>query len=421
MKKKLLIAIIVFVSALNNVPSQETFKLMFYNLLNYPIQDASKLQYLELILDDYKPDLFMVCELNNQTGADAILNSLQFINPSYESAIFVTNSSDDTIGDQNDLQNFIYFDSSKFILESQNQVPTLFRDFNHYTFKLNTTDQVSNPIILQVIVCHLKASQDDPNPDLRLQMVEDLTTYLDTFPGNDYVILGGDLNFYASDNTEPAFGELTDLTNNITFVDPANKVGNWHNNTTYLDVFSQSTRATDILGGAGGGFDDRFDFILTSENILTNPDIFYVNDSYQVFGNNGNINCYNQEINSINCDGSDFDVTIRNALYNMSDHLPITLKLQTNETLNTNNFNFKQTFSIIGSNIVKNKLSIKIDTNTFKSDFVFIYNILGQKIANYKTQNINLLQLNVSNLTNGIYYVVASNNNLKPLKFIKSD
>jgi hypothetical protein len=419
MKKKLLIIFIVFVCSLSNVFSQETFKLMFYNLLNYPLQDASKLQYLEIILDDYRPDLFMVSELNNQTGADAILNSLQFINPNYQSAVFVTNSSDDTIGDQNDLQNFIYFDSSKFILISQTQVQSIYRDFNHYKFKLNTVNQASNPIFIQVIVCHLKASRDDPNPALRLQMVNDLETYLDTFPSTDYVILGGDLNLYT--NTEPAFLELTDVTNNITFVDPANRVGSWHNNTSFIDVFTQSTRTQAGLGGATGGFDDRFDFILTSENMLTNPDIFYVNNSYQVYGNNGNINCYNQEINSSNCDGVDFNTTIRNVLYIMSDHLPVTLELQTNETLSTNNFNIKQAFSIIGSNIVKNELSIQIDTAIFKSDFVFIYNTLGQKIETYKVENINLLRINVSNLSNGLYYVVTSNSNLKPLKFIKSN
>jgi len=419
MKKKLLIVFIVFACGFNSAISQETFKTMFYNLLNFPDQSSSKLQYLEIILDVYRPDLFMVCELNNQTGADAILNSLQFINPNYQSAVFVTNSSDDTIGDQNDFQNFIYYDSSKFILESQTQIQTIFRDFNHYTFKLNTTDQISNPVIIHFIVCHLKSSQDDPNPDLRFLMVEDLTNYLDGFPNSDYFILGGDLNIYT--DSEPAFVELTDVTNNITFVDPANRVGSWHNNTTYIDVFTQSTRTQSSLGGANGGFDDRFDFILTSENMLTNPDIFYVNNSYQVFGNNANVNCYNQEINSSNCDGTDFSVTIRNALYNMSDHLPVTLELQTNETLSVNNYTVKQKFNIIGSNIVSDELLIEINPTLFDSDFVFIYNTLGHKIETYKVKNINLLQVNVSNLSNGIYYAVASNSNLKPLKFIKSN
>ncbi|VAV83309.1 Endonuclease/exonuclease/phosphatase [hydrothermal vent metagenome] len=419
MKKNRIIALLICLFGINTMFSQETFKIMHYNLLNYPLQDASKLQYLEVILDTYRPDLFTVNELNNQAGADAILSSLQFINPNYNSATFVTNSSDDNIGDQNDLQNFVYFDSSKFILISQTQVKTIFRDFNHYTFKLNTVNQAVNPIFIQVIVCHLKASSGTTNQNLRLQMVNDLETYLDTFPSTDYVILGGDLNLYTS--SEPAFVELTDVTNNITFVDPANSIGSWHNNTNYLDVFTQSTRTQTGLGGATGGFDDRFDFILTSESMLTNPDIFYVSNSYQVYGNNGNLNCFNSEINTNNCSGITFDATIRNALYNMSDHLPVTLELQTNETLSTISYTLTQAFRILGSNLVTDKLSIQIDTNKFKSDFIYIFNTLGQKIESFKVENLNLLQLNVSNLSNGIYYIAASNYDLKPLKFIKSN
>lgn len=67
------------------------------------------------------------------------------------------------------------------------------------------------------------------------------------------------------------------------------------------------------------------------------------------------------------------------------------------------------------------KLSIQIDTNKFKSDFIFIFNTLGPKIGSYIVQNLNLLQLNVSNLSNGIYYIGTSNYDIKPLKFIKSN
>lgn len=141
-----------------SLSAQENIKLMFYNVLNFPLEDAvpNRLQYLELILDDYRPDLFMICELNNESGADSILNALQFLNPNYDRAVFEFNTSDDTLSDQNDLQQMLYYDSSKFILESQTPVTTIFRDFNHYQLKLNTVNQNTNPILLDVIVCHLK-------------------------------------------------------------------------------------------------------------------------------------------------------------------------------------------------------------------------------------------------------------------------
>ena len=50
-------------------------------------------------------------------------------------ANFELNTSDDANGNQNDLQNLLFFDSSKFNLESQTIIPTVYRDFNHYKLK----------------------------------------------------------------------------------------------------------------------------------------------------------------------------------------------------------------------------------------------------------------------------------------------
>lgn len=250
------ILIIVMLLLSNNVYPQETFKAMFYNLLNFPLQEpASRIQYLDYILNDYKPDLFMVCELNNLEGATSLLNlTQQSINTNYVMANFVLNASDDNIGDQNNLQNLIYYDSTKFILEYQTQIPTIFRDFNRYTLKLNTVEKDINPIYLEVFVCHLKASSDPEDEASRFEMVTDLESYLNNpsnnFNSNSYVILTGDFNVYR--DTEPAFIELLNTLNTVTFIDPANRVGDWHNNSTYIDVFTQSTRTSSDLGGASG-------------------------------------------------------------------------------------------------------------------------------------------------------------------------
>src|SRR5690606_2016264 len=137
------------------------------------------------------------------------------ISDDYRSAVFTSNTSDDEIGNQNDLQNLIFYDNSKFILESQHIVQTLYRDFNHYKLKLNSVNQDSNPVYLNAIVCHLKASSGSNNENLRLQMVQDLTQYLSTFPSDSYVMLAGDFNVYT--DSEPAFQELIDPNNNIVF------------------------------------------------------------------------------------------------------------------------------------------------------------------------------------------------------------
>ena len=207
----------------------------------------------------------------------------------------------------------MYYDSSKFILESQDIVTTIFRDFNHYRLKLNTINQDTVPIFIDFIVCHLKASSGEENQELRLEMVEDLILYLENFPADSNVILAGDFNVYTS--SEPAFQRLIDNTNNIVFIDPANQIGSWHNNTNYIDVFTQSTRTQTGMGGTTGGFDDRFDFIMCSENMINNTDVYYRSDSYQAYGNNGNIDCYNNAINDTECQR----LTLKSAFRNCSN------------------------------------------------------------------------------------------------------
>lgn len=419
-KNKLFTFLLLCLLSLANSFSQETFKVMFYNVLNYPDQvPASRIDNLENIMIDYQPDLFMVCEINNQQGSDNILSMLQGIKSEYAGANYVNNTSDDLTGNQNDLQNMLYYNSSKFILESQTEVTTIFRDFNHYVLKLNTVDQGTDPIILNAIVCHLKASSGTDNQALRLQMVNDLVDYLDGLPSDELVLLGGDLNLYTQ--SEPAFQELIDPTNNITFVDPANRIGSWHTNIVFIDVFTQSTRTQSGLGGATGGFDDRFDFILTSENMLTSPDLFYVNDSYQVYGNNGNSNCFNQEINSSDCSGPDFDQNIRNELYLMSDHLPVTVELQTNQQLlSLEEIAEIRPFSFEGSNVIENILKLRLNATMLSDpDMLLIYNAVGQILKKVDIRNLNQIQLDLSNWSSGVYYIGLQNRAIQPLKFVK--
>jgi exonuclease III len=424
MKKNILGFFTISLLTILNVSAQETFKVMFYNLLNYPLETAvaNREDDLEFILSDYQPDLFLVCELNNITGATNVLNITRTtINTNFEMATYVSNTSDDTAGDQNDLQNLLYYDSTKFILEEEIIVPTTLRDFNVYKLKLNTTDQDTNPIEFYVVVCHLKASSGTVNAQRRFEMVQELDAYLNTLPSTTNVMLAGDLNIYTA--SESAFQELLDDTNNITFADPANRVGSWNNNINFVDVFTQSTRTQNGLGGSTGGFDDRFDFILTSENMISTADISYVADSYQVYGNNGLSACYNSRINSSNCGNasSEFSFEVRDALHNFSDHLPVTVSLETDATLlsltdvqNVVTFNLEQT-------LISHTLVINLNSFQLKNMNLDIYNAMGQHIKKVHLTSEAKQRFNISDLSNGLYYIGSQNKNIKPLKFIVSN
>ncbi|WP_417875077.1 T9SS type A sorting domain-containing protein [Xanthomarina gelatinilytica] len=420
MKKKIQIISMLCMMITHSLFSQENFKLMFYNLLNFPLETnvPNRIDYLEQTLNTYKPDIFMVCELNNVYGGNAILQVLQdIISEDYRSAVFTSNTSDDEIGNQNDLQNLIFYDNSKFILESQHVVQTLYRDFNHYKLKLNSVNQDSNPVYLNAIVCHLKASSGSNNENLRLQMVQDLTQYLSTFPSDSYVMLAGDFNVYSA--SEPAFQELIDPNNNIVFVDPVDRMGSWHTNVDYVDVFTQSTRTQTGLGGSTGGLDDRFDFILTSTNMLSNQDLYYVPNSYQAFGNNSNPNCFNNEILDTACAGTSFSLEVRESLYYFSDHLPVVMELETNEALLGIPTYQTESFQIMGTNMVDTTLEVQIHNQSLSTNKLYIFNTLGQVVKSIPLGTSNRLSIDVSGLKNGIYYIRMSNTNVQPLKFIK--
>ena len=99
-------------------------------------------------------------------------------------------------------------------------------------------------------------------------------------------------------------------------------------NATFADIHTQTTRApgsTQLDCGATGGVDSRFDFLLASNPIINGTDhIEYVADSYNELGNDGNL--YNKAINDP-ANASGVPDSVLNALFYMSDHLPVILDL----------------------------------------------------------------------------------------------
>jgi len=419
MKKKLLcIPLLIF--SLSVVSAQETFKVMFYNLLRYPNETTfpNRNDDLEIILSDYLPDLFLVCELNDAAGANTILNITRSeISSDYEMATFATNTSDDNGSDSNELQNLLYYNSTKFTLEQEIIVPTDIRDFNVYKLRLNTVNQATNPVELYVVVCHLKASQGPSNELKRYEMMLELRQYLNTLPANTNVLLGGDLNIYTAN--ENAFQVLVN-SNTIPFIDPANRVGSWSNNPAFLDVFTQSTRTSSSLGGAGGGFDDRFDFIMTSQDLSNaSYDLRYVSGSYSVYGNNNLSSCYNQNISSFNCgnSGSQFSSQVRGALFRFSDHLPVTVSLETDEALLSINDVAETNELLLEKTLLNNVLIFANNSLQLQGKQAVIYNSFGQKVKSFIIHT-KKDSIDVSELENGLYILAVPELNITSQKFV---
>ena len=416
MQKRNFIAILLMVLLNISVFSQGNINTMFYNLLNFPeAPPLDRRDILTDILSEYQPDLFMVCELQSVTGANSVLSCFpRTDDDSYRAAQFISNQS----SPGSNFQQLVFYNSNKLILENQTIITTSLRDINHYIFILKTLDFESDPIYLDVFVTHLKASQGLENEQIRLQMVNEFTKALLNLPSDHYVIFAGDLNLYSSN--ESAYQELLDPTNNIILKDPIDRPGGWHDNINFQDIHTQSTRITNNDFddfGAGGGLDDRFDFILISENLETSSKLHYVNDTYRAFGNNGK--CFNQNINDYTCDGTEYDQSLRDNLYNMSDHLPVVLQLQTDQVLNINeNVASNEYLKFKNGNVILNSIELELDMSIIGRQ-INIFNSLGQKVQ-YINAEKTLMQIDVTNLSGGVYYIAIQNETLtNPLKFIK--
>ncbi|WP_353097360.1 hypothetical protein [Empedobacter brevis] len=414
--KKIILSLFLILSV--SLFSQETLNTMFYNVFKFPNSLPQNRQFiLKNILDEYQPDLFMICELVSENGADLILNtSLQNQPDKFARALFVADSTN--LDDP--LQTMVFYNTRKLTLVNQQKIPTVYRDINQYSFQLNITS--NDTIRLEVFVAHLKSSTGPANRQIRLEMVQEVTKSLKklTRP-NTYVLFAGDFNFYNS--SEPAYQEILNPTNAILMIDPLNAPGNWQNNPTFSYLHTQSTRVSNVgfgsgtNAGAGGGLDDRFDFIMMSENFKNSTRLSYVNESYKAYGNNGD--CLDKDVKDPNCTGI-YSQTLRTNLYNMSDHLPVVMQFKIHENLNTKTFESKPFIWLQSSNITNDKIMIGIDKTQLnaQNNILFIYNSIGQFVQSVHINNQSNVTIDCQGLTAGIYYIKPKQSN-EILKFIK--
>lgn len=398
--------------------AQETLNTMFYNIFRFPSSNpANRELILRDILDEYQPDLFMVCELETETGADLILNtSLQNLS-GFQRAEYHSNTSSST----DFLQNMVFFNTKKLELIGQQIHQTNYRDINQYSFRLNTQEATTNPIYLEVFVAHLKSSTGTANQQLRLAMVEVFTQALEELNPNSYVLFAGDFNLYTA--SEPAYQKILSLDNAIQMVDPIDTPGSWNNSANFQHVHTQSTRLSNsgfgsgANAGASGGMDDRFDFIMMSESFNTSSDFYYVENTYKAYGNNGN--CLDKSINSEDCTG-EFSFELRDDLYWMSDHTPVVMQFETTQTF-------------LSTPVYEQKPLMWFNSANYRSDFIelginqqlgtevknlYIYNLLGQRVRTVLIDEQENIRLDISDLSSGIY-LIKTDSNTEVLKFIK--
>ena len=292
---------------------------MTYNILNYQDDNQREANYID-ILTEIEPNILIIQEI---LGNEGFLNFkedvLDILNPNQWSSANFTNQSA-----QQDIALYYYHDM--FTLLESNVVETAqssgTRDVIEWVLMHNSSEVEFN-----IYGAHFKASSGNSNAQQRLEEATILRNHLNQLAESSFFILAGDLNIYSNNSeSEPCFEMLigSQDNNNGQLFDPINRIGHWHNNSSFADVHTQSPRTSSFGGGANGGMDDRFDWLLVSAQFLDESSVLkYIENSYVTYGNDGNH--FNDAINS----GSNSAVSndIADALHDASDHLPVYMDL----------------------------------------------------------------------------------------------
>lgn len=397
--------------------AQDTLKTMFYNVYRYPAAPPAGREFiLREILNEFHPDLLMVCELVSELGADRILDTaLQNSRQDFSRAVFVPNHSEP----EDTLQQMIFYNKRKLELLDQSYLLTPVRDINHYTFRL--INNLPDTVYLEAFVTHLKSGTGNANRKLRSAMADTFLKALALIPAGRQVLLAGDFNLYGA-GEEPAYRKLTDAANPVVMVDPLGMPGNWSDNDSFIAIHTQATRLSAAgfgIGGATGGMDDRFDFILMSENFRTSPGLHYVEGSYKAFGNNGN--CFNRRIDDTACTGV-YSFPLRRNLHNMSDHTPVVLQLAyPSNALALSPDKVSLPCVFLNGNVVTDRLELQTNYRGTQALQLRICNNLGQIVAFRSVERGNQhISLEVNRLPPGLYYLhLAAGQARSVFKFIK--
>ena len=318
MRRTYILIALFFGLALSAI-SQDTLKIMQYNLLYYGknVYDCNstnnnidnKNTNLRTILAYAKPDIFCVNEM------DASLSDVDYLMDNVLNIDGISSWKHANISGSYSI-NMIYYNSDIFELMSQASINASPRQTNVYHMK-----HITSNTEFTVFVAHLKAGSQASDEDDKAAATQNVMNYIASQgPGN--YLFEGDLNLYTS--ASQAFQNLVNPANtNLAFQDPANRVGDWSNNYNFSDVHTQSTHTSGDCF-VTGGMDDRFDFILASKDIMEgNNEIKYLASSYETIGQDGN------HYNNALIDGTNNAApsNVINALYNTSDHLPVSMEM----------------------------------------------------------------------------------------------
>ncbi|MFZ1462127.1 MAG: T9SS type A sorting domain-containing protein [Ignavibacteria bacterium] len=415
MKNKILLltsVLFLFILKSNDIYSQDTVKVMTYNLLNYNgsvVKDNS----FRKIVKYSNPDILVAEEVISQSAVNNMLgNVMNFYTPGMYSA--------GTFFNGYDTDNAIFFKSSKFTFLYNFVIQTTLRTINLFGLVHNQTGNT-----IKLLAVHLKASNSTSDQQQRLSEVNALRSFTNSLPNGDEFAVLGDFNIYTS--TEPAYQRLlqTEVGSEGHFIDPLNLSGTW-NQFAYAPFHTQSSRIRALSdSGSTGGLDDRFDMILNSKGMTEEGGIKYIPGSLKPLGNDGNH--YNDSINQR--PNTSVPDSIADAIYYGSDHLPVTALYKFEKTgsvtiisnLIPEKFNVYQNYPNPFNPSTKIKFDIPSGLNGSDSKVrLSVYNSLGKEIAELVNENLGAgsyeTEFDASDYSSGVYFYKIETDNFSQTK-----
>ena len=295
-------------------------RVLDWNVLNYPAASGALREAdHRAVIGAINPDVIITQEISGQTSAGALQflnNVLNIVQPG-QWALATFNTGPDT-------QNACYYRTAALSEASWVTLTTALRQIDGWT--LRPTGYLTSGGEFTIFSFHLKAGATTADQTDRTAECTILRNYLNGLPAGTNFMAGGDFNIRSSNEAayQVLVGSQSD--NDGRLFDPINTPGTWYNDIAFAAVHTQSPRTVFLGdGGATGGMDDRFDQLLTCDDLLDNEGMAFLPGTYRVFGNDGHH--FNLDLNALPTNtavGQAMADSVRAA----SDHLPVFFDMQ---------------------------------------------------------------------------------------------
>lgn len=415
MYKSVLTFLIVALS-LQGVAQVESIKVMSYNLMWYKtnsapcthtVSSSQRDNDLKNIVAYANPDILAV----NEFGATSVNPLIVMADILNVNGITHFERAGSNFAGNSSIANMLFYNKDKLGLHFQDAVSLdlnsfpIIRPIDYYELYVKDA-ALGQPGIdtafIGIFVAHLKAGNGSSDRAERDRATAAVMNYIDSNVTIENILFAGDLNVYTS--SESAFQNLVNHSTNPgrSFNDPENQLGSWNNNSNFANVHTQSTHSSSSGCFSGGGMDDRFDFILSSDAVINNTHKVAFTD-YYALGQDGSF--FNGSISSNNVSVPSY---ISSALYNFSDHLPVIMELEAAVSgLGQNEKELKESWSVVNPAIG----SIKIRLSGILSEEKVTFRVLdlsGKIVAQSSTKGNNNASINCSYWPKGVYLLQLS-------------